>query len=117
MTREENLLFALYAHRIGILSRDQILAVCASLRPGLDVDMGKSLAKRNLMDERAVEALWLLVGAQINTCGSAQAAITSCGAGDQVLASVLAALKPATKAPKPRDPPTIDLNAGQPPTA
>lgn len=112
MNRAENLLFALYAHRVNILDRDQFLSICSSLRHGKDIDIGMSLARRGLIDEMQMEALWSLVGAQVQVLGSAKKALGSIEVGELVRQAILTAIKPQS-APERRpaqgspDPPTI----------
>ncbi|NUN49312.1 MAG: hypothetical protein HUU15_10850 [Candidatus Brocadiae bacterium] len=122
MTRDENLLFALLAFRVGILTRDQLLAVCGSLRAGGDIDLGKSLIKRNLLDEWQSDALWNLTSGRINACGTAMAAMEAAQPGDQLLAALQGAVQRLSKAPRvpstpprPSDPPTIKFDDEVPP--
>ena len=115
MNRAENLLFALYAHRVNILDRDQFLSICATLRHGRDIDIGMSLARRGLVDEMQMEALWSLVSSQVQVLGSARKALGAVEAGELVRQAVLNALKPqpapgrGEASPIP-DPPTIKFD-------
>lgn len=99
MLRDENLLFGLYAYRIGLLSKEQLLAVIKTLRPSGDVDLGKSLVKRNVLDDTQVKALWELVGVQQAMLGDARKAMGNVPMDDEVRqalhASILSAEVPA----------------------
>ncbi len=110
MKRADNLLFALFAYRVGMLTRDQLLAIILSLRHGKDIDLGMSLSKRGLIDDRQAEAVWNLVGIQSEVHGGAKKALGTVEAGVQIQQAILEAIKPqpAAKGPS-KDPPTIRL--------
>jgi hypothetical protein len=110
MTRADNLLFVLYAWRVAILTRDQLLAICASLRHGKDIDIGMSLAKRGIIDEQQMDAIWNLVGVQTAIHGTAKKVIQTVETGEQVRLAVQLALRPQRiegKSQGERDAPTI----------
>lgn len=108
MKRPDNILFAVYGYRVGILTRDQLLAILATLRHGKDIDLGMSLSKRGILDERQAAALWNLVDVQSDVHGGPKKALATIEAGALVQQAVAAALGPR---PAPRqsskDPPTI----------
>ena len=112
MKRPENLLFTLYAHRVGIITREQLLLICQSLRHGKDIDIGQSLAKRGVIDDRQAEAIWNLVACQVDIIGTAKKALQSVEAGELILQAIWAAIQPqpAAKNPSKNDPPTIQLD-------
>lgn len=109
MKRPENLLFALFAHRVGMLSRDQLIAICASLRHGKDIDIGMSLSKRGLLDERQVAAVWNLVDVQCDIVGGAKKVIMTFELGELIRQAIWNAIKPqpASHDQGSKDPPTI----------
>jgi hypothetical protein len=94
MTREENLLFGLYAWRTGLLTKEQLLAICKSLKPGADVDLGKSLSKRNIVDEEPAAALWALVRARIAKFGDALPVVGTIPMDEAVKNAIVGALIP-----------------------
>jgi hypothetical protein len=111
MKRPDNILFAVFAYRVGILTRDQLLAILATLRHGRDIDLGISLSKRGLMDERQAAAVWNLVDVQSDVHGGPKKALGTIEAGALIQQAVAAALgpKPASGQGS-KDPPTIKLD-------
>jgi hypothetical protein len=109
MLRDENLLFALYAQRIGFLTKDQLLAVAATLKPGPDVDLGKSLVKRNVMDATQAKVLWDLVGVQQAMLGDARKAMGGVPMDDEVRAAIHAAILAGEVVAPMTDKGTIDI--------
>ncbi len=108
MKRADNLLFALFAYRVGMLTRDQLIAIIGSLRHGKDIDLGLSLAKRGLIDERQAEAVWNLVDIQSDVHGGAKKALGTVEAGVQIQQAILEAIKPQPASKQSSDdPPTI----------
>lgn len=101
MLRDENLLFGLYAMRVGLLSREQFISITKSLKSGEDVDLGKSLAKRHVIDGMQAKAIWELVGVQSAMLGDARKAMGSVPMDDETRqalhASIIAADMPATR--------------------
>ena len=92
MLRDENLLFGLYAYRIGLLTKEQLVAISKSLKSGDDVDLGKSLTKRNVLDGTQAKAIWELVGVQSAMLGDAAAAMGGVPMDDEVRQALHGAL-------------------------
>jgi len=112
MLRDENLLFALYAYRIGLLSKEQFLAITKTLRADSEVDLGKSLVKRHVLDDTQSGTLWDLVGVQQAMLGDARKAMGNVPMDDEVRQALHASFLAAdmTAAPS-KDPQTINLDA------
>ncbi|MCC6741452.1 MAG: hypothetical protein IT452_20595 [Planctomycetia bacterium] len=109
MLHDENLLFALYAWRVGFLTKEQVLAVAQTLRPSADVDLGKSLVKRNVMDDTQAKVLWDLVGVQQAMLGDARKAMGNVPMDDEVRAALHAAILAAQVVAPMTDKGTIDI--------
>ena len=109
MKRPENLLFALFAHRVGMLTRDQLIAICTSLRHGKDIDIGMSHSKRGLLDDRQVAAVWNLVDVQVDILGNAKKVLMSFELGELIRQAIWNAIKPqhTSHDQSSKDPPTI----------
>lgn len=106
MTREENILFGLYTWRVGLLTREQLLAILGSLKSGPDVDLGKSLEKRGMLTTLHADALWAFVHAQAQKLGGdVQACVGTIPMDDDVKQAVLASLLAGAMANK--DPQTV----------
>lgn len=113
MLRDENLLFALYAYRIGLLSKEQFLAITKTLRPDSDVDLGKSLVKRHVLDDTQSKILWELVGVQQAMLGDAKSAMGNVPMDDEIRTALHAAILAAEVAPSKAatDKGTINIDA------
>lgn len=110
MKREENVLFGLYAWRVGLLTRDQIASVVKTIRPGPDVDLGRSLTKRGIMDVAQSDALWAFAYAQIaRTGGDARRALGLVPMDDELKQIVLGTVLAVALPPAGGDPPTLRL--------
>ncbi|MBI2923619.1 MAG: hypothetical protein HYY18_21395 [Planctomycetes bacterium] len=110
MKREENLLFGLYAWRVGLLNRDQISSVVKTMRTGTDVDLGRSLTKRGVLDVAQSDALWAFTYAQIaRTGGDARRALGLVPMDEEIKQVVMGSLLAHAVPPSGGDPPTLRL--------
>jgi hypothetical protein len=99
MLREENLLFGLYAYRIGLVTKEQFLAITKTLRADSDVDLGKSLVKRHVLDDTQSNTLWDLVGVQQAMLGDAKKAMGNVPMDDEIRMAIHAAILAGEVAP------------------
>lgn len=111
MLRDENLLFSLYAFRIGLISKDQFVAITKTLRPGTDIDLGKSLVKRHVMDDTQAKALWDLVGVQQAMLGDAKSAMGNVPMDDDIRQALHAAILAGEMAAPAADDGTINIES------
>jgi hypothetical protein len=114
MKRAENILFALFAHKVNFIDRKQFIAICGSLRHGKDIDLGMSLARRGMLDDAQAEALWKVVDRHVEAAGTAKKAINALEIEAELKEAMQAAVKPQ-QAPKKAeeenfDPPTLDFD-------
>lgn len=92
MLRDENLLFALYAYRIGMVTKEQFVAITKTLKPGVEADLGKSLVKRHVIDETQSKSLWDLIGVQQAMLGDARQAMGHVPMDEDIRAALHAAI-------------------------